>query len=237
MTTSGIFVGGVANDRDAEDLATAGVECLGFVLSPLRWNPGVGVATSSTAERLRARFPRTRVCICLSAELPLDEQLRRTKAVAPDFYLVDTRDAGSDLLLERLKASGERVILGGFALDHDDDPTIVADQMAEYQSKLQPHAFHVTLVPSRKSPLQWFQHEAGDYDEDLTIGDVQELASNYPLLVNVDADATGHAWFRDRLPNMRGFFLWLGQASTRSEVPFVANRASVLQIVRAECSV
>jgi len=192
-----------------------------------------GIATISTAEatEIRRRLTKTELCICLSKDNASDENFATWRELSPEYYLVDIRQAWTPSMIAVVRSCAPKLIVAGLVLDYDDDVSSLLEAMKELTTAWEPFCFHLTLTPSQRSPLEWFRNESGQYEEDITVADVERVATIFPVLLNVDMDGEGCQWFEQQLPSVRGWFWWPGTPTEESRAPVVVTRESVLQLL------
>jgi hypothetical protein len=232
VITKRIFVGGLGNAEAATQLALEGADTLAICLSAPRWNPSIPIMAPAEAMRTRKHLLRSRLCFCLNAEIPLEEQLTQAQEYNPEYYLADIRDSWPEDGIRRLQQHTQKIILAGFTLDYDDDASLVADGMNEHASTWNPLLFQLTLTPSRDSALQWFRDEAGEYDEDATLSELQRIVDAYPTLLNAVVDDAGGSWFEEQLPKLEGWFFWNGPPNEEARTPVTSTWEALTRVIR-----
>lgn len=152
-----------------------------------------------------------------------DASAEELESCAPKQIYVDARlDRPPASVIRYLKhRHGTRVVLGGLALEHDDDPDWLLARLHDIEAEwARPDALALSVLPELKDPVAWLFDEAGRYEDDLTLADLARITDTHQTMLDIHvAEPDEWSRFMTMLPNARGLVLHHGPPGTDGRWP------------------
>ena len=130
-----------------------------------------------------------------------------------------------------LRDAGFGIVYGGIEISHDDDPEWVFSSYAG-TPELNAAFFQADVLPEYREAWAFLRDRAPEYDEELQIGDLDELAAERALVVGFDFTTGNVGEIVAALPRVHGFAFTLARDARRGDARF-HTYADVLDVLRA----
>ncbi|MDH5493669.1 MAG: hypothetical protein OEY14_17075, partial [Myxococcales bacterium] len=176
--------------------------------------PRFGSAASvdlTTALAIRDSLEKAKLCLLLDGRQEAERLQHCLMRVDPDYVALDLRHSEAARLLPIIRSAQAHLVLFGAALDYDEDPMWMADQLQSIMCEWKPMAIVLTLLPGLKTPVRWLRSEAGMNEEDVVPSDIEQLLARFPIFINMEVAATDVVWICERFSAARGFAFLAGE--------------------------
>jgi hypothetical protein len=231
MTNDLIKVDRVRSADEAAALEKLGVDLLGVDLRPdPRFDDGREISVEQAAEIDRVLERATLVPV-LELDGDPGPVLGVARAVRARMVQAARRAVPPAGVRAALSDAGIGIVYGGIEIAHDDDPGwVLSDYVAV--PDLAASFFQADVLPEYRDSWTFLRDRAPEYEEEFQLLDLDDLATEHPLLVGLDYTPDNVREILGALPHVRGVVLTLADRARRGGVRFHSYR-SALDTLRA----
>ncbi|MEU4238633.1 hypothetical protein [Actinoplanes sp. NPDC026619] len=233
MTNDLIKVDRVRAADEAVALEKLGADLLGVDLTPdPRFDDGREIPVEQAVGIYAVLERATLVPMMDLADDP-DRILRIANSLHARFVQPVGRAVPPAIVRAALSEAGIGIVYGGVEIAHDDDPGwVFSDYTAEQD--LGASFFQADVLPEYRDSWAFLRDRAPEYEDEFQIADLDQLASEYPLVVGFDFTPGNVREILGALPRVRGLVLTLGDHARRGGVRFHSylDTIDTLQVLR-----
>ena len=218
MTNRLINVSRVRSVAEATALEGLGVDLIGVAVDPDPRFDDDRTVTVEEAAAIGARLGRATLIVTLRLGdvAPALRVLGATGArlvepVAATIPQAKVRSA--------LREAGVGIVYAGIEISHDDDPSWVFSRYADIPD-LNATYFHADVLPEYRDSWAFLRDRSPEYPDEFQIGDLEELATTYPMLVGLDFTPDNIQEIVAGVPSARGLAITLADRATRGDARF-----------------
>jgi hypothetical protein len=233
MTNDLIKVDRVSSADEASALERLGVDLLGVDLTPdPRFDDGREITVEQAARIDRSLARATLVPVLELADEPARivgiAQTLHARMVQPARRAVPPADVRA-----ALSDAGVGIVYGGIEIAHDDDPGWVFGDFTDGQD-LGASFFQVDVLPEYADSWAFLRDRSPEHEEEFQIDDLDDLASELPLVVGLNFTPHNVREILLALPHVRGLVLTLADSTRREGVRFhtYLDTLTTLQVLR-----
>jgi hypothetical protein len=211
-----IKVDRVSSVREAAVLEELGVDIIGLSLKD---NPKFNDSRNISVELLREIYKglrKTRIC----CELESENQILNIGHGTPLLIQCSGLEKISTNLVESLNIRSKSFVRGDFQISYDDDPEWLTNLLKLHSTELD-YFYQIDLLPDVQNSWLFLKTECPNYDEELQIKDINEIALNFPVMISVDFNLENVLDVIESLPAIQGLFFTLGDEVIRDDFHWI----------------
>ncbi|MEG4115970.1 hypothetical protein QUA43_00530 [Microcoleus sp. N9_B4] len=130
-----------------------------------------------------------------------------------------------------LKEDEVRIIYSGITASHDDAPSWIFSSF-ENEDCLNASYFHLDLLADLENSWSFLKHECPKYSDTLQISDINNLASQYPILIGLNPSIEAIQDCLNIVPNICGINFTLASEPINNNVHWL-DYSSLINILQA----
>jgi len=225
-----IKVDRVSSVKEAHELETLGVDIIGIALQSRTKLDEQYLVSQSVAHSIREALVSAQLC----GEVDINDDLvALTKNYKFDFIQFPKTEIPLPYLRKRLKELGVGLIYSGIEASYEDDPSWILSRFEQEQA-LYAAYFHVDLLTDIENSWHFLKKESIEYPDELQIDDINQIASQYPLLITLDFSSENITEIINNFPSIQGVNFKLGTGSTYNDTHEIdyAELINILQILK-----
>jgi phosphoribosylanthranilate isomerase len=230
MTNKLIKVDRVHSVSEAVALEGAGADMIGVALSPDPRFADDRVVTVEEAAAIGKSLARATLVTTMELT-DRDRVLRTAAAIRTSVVQPITSAVPPQEVRTALSDAGVGVAYSGLEINHDDDPSWVFSAYKETPD-LNAVLFQADVLPEYRGSWKFLRDESPEYEDEFQISDLNDLAREWPLVVNLDFTPDNIKEVLAALPDVRGIAFTLAGRARRGDVHF-HQYADVLRVLGA----
>jgi hypothetical protein len=219
MTNKVIKVDRVRSADEAATLEKLGADLLGVDLtSDPRFDDGRGIPVEQ-AVAMDGVLQRATLVPTLDLADDPGRILRIVQAMHARMVQPVGRTVPPAVVRAALSEAGIGIVYGGIEIAHDDDPGWVLSDFTG-ERDLGVSFFQVDVLPEYRDSWAFLRDRSPEYVDEFQIADLDDLATEYPLVVGLDFTPDNVREVLGALPHVRGLVLTLADRARRDGVRF-----------------
>ena len=217
MNPRRVVVGPVRTLAEARELSRAGATCIAVMVESVPGLDGGRRISLEEAVAIANNIDRD-LCLLMDDQFQqatVEDALRR---LIPR-YIAFHGMRCDEVAFAALVGAYEAILIPyGLSLDYDEEPSWTLGAMESVRTKWRCEICAVSVMSGLHEPLEWLNTESGQYDEDLTLTDIQNVL-NESVLLNLAVHRSDARWARSNLRSGQGWFFVLGDEGRSGRVP------------------
>ena len=208
----------VCTIQEASQLKELGVDWIGISLSNEEIFNDDRNLTKETAVQIIEFLSFSSCVVEISVSNNLDEIIDFIIKSGIQYVQFSNCRIPSIEMRNKLYDNGIKIIYSGIAASYDDDPSWLLNPFLEERDTKNLSYYQVDLLGSIENSWNFLKFNCPNYEEDLQIDDINELAKVHPLLITLDYSRENINEIIKCFPYIKGITMTLGQNCLRNDI-------------------